>query len=240
MIWRRFDARSGRTSGRSGRSCRNAASRRTISPTATSRSFRGSRAERSSAPSGWNPIRPGGLLRSAAVLPAFRERGVGVLLVDALVREARERSISELVLLTTTAEKFFGRLGFSRIERGTLDGPILTSASVHGDDLFVGRRDEAGAGLTGGAGVRPVRAPREPPARSTPRPRVHQVPPAENQKAAREGIRPVPDEREPELERAAREHDEKRRRHREDQPDKGRTLPEREPATNAAAGKARR
>jgi amino-acid N-acetyltransferase len=75
---------------------------------------------------------PRGLLRSAAVLPAFRDRGIGVLLVDALVREARERSISELVLLTTTAEKFFGRMGFSRIERGTLDGPILTSRQFTG------------------------------------------------------------------------------------------------------------
>lgn len=75
---------------------------------------------------------PRGLLRSAAVLPAFRERGVGAQLVDALVREARGRSISELVLLTVTAEKFFGRMGFSRIERGALDGPILTSRQFTG------------------------------------------------------------------------------------------------------------
>ncbi len=130
-MWRRYDTRSGRTWGRSGRSCRNAASRRTISPTATSSFLLAESGGSIVGTIGLESYPPRGLLRSAAVLPAFRDRGIGVLLVDALVRAARERSISELVLLTTTAEKFFGRLGFSRIERGTLDGPILASPSVH-------------------------------------------------------------------------------------------------------------
>ena len=75
---------------------------------------------------------PRGLLRSAAVLPSFRDRGIGALLVEAVIREARSRSLSELVLLTTTAEKFFGRMGFGRIERATLDGEILTSGQFTG------------------------------------------------------------------------------------------------------------
>ena len=75
---------------------------------------------------------PAGLLRSAAVLPVYRGLGVGALLVDALVREARARSLSELVLLTTTAEKFFTRMGFERIERDSLGGPVLSSGQFAG------------------------------------------------------------------------------------------------------------
>ncbi|HLF15230.1 MAG TPA: GNAT family N-acetyltransferase [Bacteroidota bacterium] len=75
---------------------------------------------------------PLGLLRSAAVLPAFRDRNVGAHLVDALVREARARSLTELVLLTTTAEKFFAKMGFARIGRETLGGPILSSGQFTG------------------------------------------------------------------------------------------------------------
>ena len=75
---------------------------------------------------------PLGLLRSAAVRPAFRDRGVGALLVAALVREARARALGELVLLTTTAEKFFGKMGFQRIERESLSGPILESGQFAG------------------------------------------------------------------------------------------------------------
>ncbi len=75
---------------------------------------------------------PRGLLRSAAVLPACRGRGIGALLVEALVREAKAESIVELVLLTTTAEGFFRSRGFVRIDRETLDGPILGSGQFTG------------------------------------------------------------------------------------------------------------
>lgn len=75
---------------------------------------------------------PRGLLRSAAVLPAYRARGIGALLVEALVREARRESLRELVLLTTTAEAFFRGRGFARIGRDALDGPILDSAQFRG------------------------------------------------------------------------------------------------------------
>jgi amino-acid N-acetyltransferase len=78
------------------------------------------------------PYPPLGLLRSAAVRPALRDRGVGALLVDALVREARGRSLGGLVLLTTTAERFFARMGFERIDRDSLAGPILSSGQFAG------------------------------------------------------------------------------------------------------------
>ncbi len=85
---------------------------------------------------------PLGLLRSAAVLQPFRDRGIGAILVDALVREALSRSLGELVLLTTTAEKYFGKMGFTRIGRETLGGPILLSGQ------FTGTRCSSAAVMT--------------------------------------------------------------------------------------------
>lgn len=70
---------------------------------------------------------PAGLLRSAAVLPSHRNRGLGERLVAALLVEARARSLTELVLLTTTAAPFFGKLGFERIDRGAVPAAALAS-----------------------------------------------------------------------------------------------------------------
>lgn len=76
--------------------------------------------------------RPAGLLRSAAVRPSHRDRGVGALLVQELMREARSKSLAELVLLTTTAGGYFERMGFARIARESLAGPVLASRQFTG------------------------------------------------------------------------------------------------------------
>jgi amino-acid N-acetyltransferase len=73
-----------------------------------------------------------GLLRSAAVRPGLRGRGLGGRLVDAVVRGARSRHLDEIVLLTSTAEMFFRRNGFTAVDRGALDGPVLTSGQFAG------------------------------------------------------------------------------------------------------------
>jgi amino-acid N-acetyltransferase len=75
---------------------------------------------------------PAGLLRSAAVRPSHRERGVGALLVAALMEEARSGSLTELVLLTTTAGEYFGRMGFTRVARDSMAGPVLSSRQFTG------------------------------------------------------------------------------------------------------------
>lgn len=58
-----------------------------------------------------------GLLRSAAVLPSWRGKGVG----DALTRDriawARRRGLRSLYLLTTTAGDYFPRFGFVAVNR---------------------------------------------------------------------------------------------------------------------------
>jgi amino-acid N-acetyltransferase len=75
---------------------------------------------------------PAGLLRSAAVKPAHRGRGVAALLVEAVMREARSRSLDEVVLLTPSAEVFFRRMGFTRVPREAITGPVLSSRQFTG------------------------------------------------------------------------------------------------------------
>lgn len=53
-----------------------------------------------------------GLLRSTAVDPEFRDRGLGRLLVERIIAEAEARGIHALYLLTTTAERYFPSFGF--------------------------------------------------------------------------------------------------------------------------------
>jgi amino-acid N-acetyltransferase len=57
------------------------------------------------------------LLRSVAVRPEWRSHAVGRELVRRIVREAEGRGLHALYLLTTTAERYFPRFGFERIDR---------------------------------------------------------------------------------------------------------------------------
>lgn len=55
---------------------------------------------------------PVALLRSLAVAPACRGEGCGKALVAEAERYAQAKGVKELYLLTTTAERFFERLGY--------------------------------------------------------------------------------------------------------------------------------
>jgi len=57
------------------------------------------------------------LLRSLAVAPAYRGRGLGRRLVTRAVEAAMERGVEGIFLLTVTAQDFFARLGFRVIGR---------------------------------------------------------------------------------------------------------------------------
>jgi amino-acid N-acetyltransferase len=72
------------------------------------------------------------LLRSAVVTPSNRNRGLGTLLYNALLEYAKKRGVKRLVLLTNTAEEYFRRKGFVRIDRASLTGPVTTSAEFTG------------------------------------------------------------------------------------------------------------
>ena len=68
-----------------------------------------------------------GLLRSVAVAPAWRGRGLGEALVDDRLAWARARGIRRVHLLTTTAADWFPRFGFRRVTRA--DAPAAVRAS---------------------------------------------------------------------------------------------------------------
>ncbi len=68
-----------------------------------------------------------GLLRSVAVAPDRRGAGIGPMIVAHLEERARKYGISELVLLTQTAQDFFRWQGYRVIER--LRAPASVQAS---------------------------------------------------------------------------------------------------------------
>jgi amino-acid N-acetyltransferase len=72
------------------------------------------------------------LLRSLAVASLRRGSGMGSGLVTHAERHAREQMVQSLYLLTTTAEKFFLRRGYTRIPRE--DAP----AAIKGTKEFSG------------------------------------------------------------------------------------------------------
>jgi len=70
----------------------------------------------------------GALLRSVAVAPEQQGHGVGHALTAAAIRLASDHGLQAIYLLTTTAEDFFPRFGFTRIARA--DVPTLVQTSV--------------------------------------------------------------------------------------------------------------
>ena len=73
-----------------------------------------------------------GLLRSLAVRDSLRSRGIGNALYLRLVDEARSLGIRRLVLLTTTAEKYFSARGFRTVDRKSITGELRHSAEFTG------------------------------------------------------------------------------------------------------------
>lgn len=64
------------------------------------------------------------LLRSVAVLPEWRSRGVGRALVTRAISEAESRGMRALYLLTTTAEHYFPSFGFKKISRAEVPAAV--------------------------------------------------------------------------------------------------------------------
>jgi amino-acid N-acetyltransferase len=70
----------------------------------------------------------GALLRSVAVASGLQRSGLGRALTDAAIDLARRRRIPALFLLTTTADGYFPRFGFERIDRSQV--PLSVRQSV--------------------------------------------------------------------------------------------------------------
>jgi amino-acid N-acetyltransferase len=73
-----------------------------------------------------------GLLRSVAVAPEWQGGGVGRALVERVLHEGRAEGIREVYLLTTTAEHYFPRIGFARVARSEVPGPLFDSEEFNG------------------------------------------------------------------------------------------------------------
>src|SRR5262249_52263902 len=74
----------------------------------------------------------GALLRSVAVAPELRGRGVGMRLSEAAIALGESLQMPAIYLLTTTADAYFPKLGFERIERDAV--PETVRASVEFTD----------------------------------------------------------------------------------------------------------
>jgi amino-acid N-acetyltransferase len=91
------------------------------------------------------------LLRSAVVAPDHRGSGVGRQLVEQVLERAEEAGISELYLLTTTAENYFPRFGFTRTTRAAVPEELKASAEFRGacpDTAVVMKRRLGGSSAT--------------------------------------------------------------------------------------------
>ena len=69
-----------------------------------------------------------GLLRSMVVHPDHRNKGIAEKLVIQLEREAVASGITEMYLLTVTANKYFSRKGYDVITRETVPAELLQSS----------------------------------------------------------------------------------------------------------------
>jgi len=72
------------------------------------------------------------LLRSAVVIPNMQSKGIGGLLYSHNLDQARRLRVRRLLLLTNTAEEYFARKGFKRIDKKSVTGPITTSVEFTG------------------------------------------------------------------------------------------------------------
>lgn len=72
------------------------------------------------------------LLRSVAVAESWRARGLGRSLIEHAVAQATARNINGLYLLTMTAEHYFPRFGFRRVERDAVPAEIASTVEFTG------------------------------------------------------------------------------------------------------------
>lgn len=82
------------------------------------------------ATAGLEPGEASALLRSVAVAPDRRSRGVGIEIVRQALRFARLSGVETVYLLTTTAAGFFARLGFKPILRAEIEGAFPDSVET--------------------------------------------------------------------------------------------------------------
>jgi N-acetylglutamate synthase-like GNAT family acetyltransferase/protein-tyrosine-phosphatase len=73
-----------------------------------------------------------GLLRSVAVHPGYRGQHLGEALVEWVLARARQAGMTDVYLLTTTAERYFPRFGFRSAPRDAAPAALQASAEFRG------------------------------------------------------------------------------------------------------------
>jgi amino-acid N-acetyltransferase len=72
------------------------------------------------------------LIRSVAVDPEYRSKGLGRRIVRQLLDRLASRGLREFYLLTTTAEAYFKKRGFKTIDRDEVHPQLLQSQEFQG------------------------------------------------------------------------------------------------------------
>ena len=76
---------------------------------------------------GYEAYDQNGLFRSLAVKPLYRDMMIAHTMIDKIFALAQEQGIKEFFLLTTTADKFFGKLGWKMINRNDVPANIAST-----------------------------------------------------------------------------------------------------------------
>jgi amino-acid N-acetyltransferase len=76
---------------------------------------------------GYEAYSRNGLFRSLAVGPLYRNMGIARSMTEKIIAFAQEQGIKEFFLLTTTANKFFGKLGWEMINRNDVPANIAST-----------------------------------------------------------------------------------------------------------------
>jgi len=72
------------------------------------------------------------LLRSMAVASDHRSKGIAKALINELMAYAKEKRVSDMFLITNTAEQYFQRVGFKKIPREEVKEVVLQSKEFNG------------------------------------------------------------------------------------------------------------
>jgi amino-acid N-acetyltransferase len=72
------------------------------------------------------------LLRSMVTAPEWRGKGLAAALIDTLFQYASNKGARTIYIVTTTAEQYFRKRGFDRLERESVHPLVLQSAEFNG------------------------------------------------------------------------------------------------------------
>jgi amino-acid N-acetyltransferase len=81
---------------------------------------------------GYEPRGKVALLRSLVVTPDIHRAGLGTRLLERLTTTAKNEGVEQFFLLTSTAEDFFVRRGYTRVARDRVPADVARTREFHG------------------------------------------------------------------------------------------------------------